>query len=31
VVERYENVPDALDAPEAAAPSSAATAAPSEG
>ena len=31
VVERYENVPDAVDAPEAAASSSAATAAPSEG
>lgn len=31
VVERYENMPDAVDAPEAAAPSSAATAAPSEG
>jgi small subunit ribosomal protein S18 len=30
VVERYENVPDAIDAPEAAAPSDA-TAAPSEG
>ena len=31
VVERYENVPDAIDVPEAAAPSSAATAASSEG
>jgi small subunit ribosomal protein S18 len=31
VVERYENVADAIDAPEVAAPSSAATAAPSEG
>jgi hypothetical protein len=31
VVERYENVPDVVDAPEAAAPSDAVSATPSEG